>query len=159
MRLPRLLPHRLHRPLHKLMHERLGRSYGPWGYFGCRACDEEWLREHPEDRKYYDEQAGKWRQAAVREHVAAVDRRMDIEELRDNLTATIRLVRAGERVKITHEGEPVALLSPLRHGRLAELIAAGEATPGKPLDRPLRPLPATGPMSASEALERDRDES
>jgi prevent-host-death family protein len=82
-----------------------------------------------------------------------------IRELRDNLTKTIRRVRAGESFEITHDGEPIALLSPLRGGRLAQLIAAGEAAPGKPLDRPLRPLPVTGPMTASEALERDRAES
>jgi prevent-host-death family protein len=84
--------------------------------------------------------------------------RIGIRELRDNLTKTIRRVRAGESFEITHDGEPIALLTPLRDGRLAQLIAAGEATPGKPLDRPLRPLPVTGPMSASEALERDRAE-
>lgn len=22
-------------------------NVGPWGYFGCRACDKEWLDEHP----------------------------------------------------------------------------------------------------------------
>jgi prevent-host-death family protein len=85
--------------------------------------------------------------------------RMGIRELRDSLTKTIRRVRAGETIEITHDGEPVALLSPVRQGRLAQLIAAGEATPGKPLDRPLRRLPVTGPMTASEALERDRSES
>jgi prevent-host-death family protein len=85
--------------------------------------------------------------------------RMGIRELRDNLTKTIRRVRAGETIEITHDGEPVALLSPVRQERLAQLIAAGEATPGKPLDRPIRRLPSTGPMTASEALERDRSES
>jgi hypothetical protein len=54
MGLPRLLPHRLHRPLHKFMHERFSWAYGPWGYFGCRVCDEEWLAEHPEDAETFD---------------------------------------------------------------------------------------------------------
>jgi prevent-host-death family protein len=85
--------------------------------------------------------------------------RMGIRELRDNLTKTIRRVRAGETIEITHDGEPVALLSPLRRDRLEQLIASGEVTPGKPLDRPLRRFPVTGPMTASEALERDRSES
>jgi prevent-host-death family protein len=85
--------------------------------------------------------------------------RMGIRELRDNLTKTIRRVREGESIEITHDGEPVALLSPLRRSRLEQLIAAGEVTPGKPLDRPLRRLRVTGPMTASEALERDRSES
>jgi prevent-host-death family protein len=84
---------------------------------------------------------------------------MGIRELRDNLTKTIRRVRAGETVEITHDGVPVALLTPYPNGRLAQLIASGEATPGKPLNRPIEPLPVTGPMTASEALERDRSES
>lgn len=85
--------------------------------------------------------------------------RMGIRELRDNLTKAIRRVRAGETIEITHDGEPVALLSPVRGDRLQQLIAAGEATRGKPLDRPLKRFPVTGPMTASEALERDRSES
>ncbi len=83
--------------------------------------------------------------------------RMGIRELRDNLTKTIRRVRAGESIEITHDGEPVALLSPVRRDRLEQLIAAGEVTPGKPLERPIRRFPATGKLTASEILERDRD--
>ena len=54
-RLPRLLPHSLHRPLHKFIHERTGWPWGPWRYFGCRVCDEEWAEEHPEEREYFAE--------------------------------------------------------------------------------------------------------
>jgi hypothetical protein len=57
----RVLPHALHRPMHKFFHERVGWAYGPWGYFGCRVCDREWLDEHPEDRDDYDETARRWR--------------------------------------------------------------------------------------------------
>jgi len=53
--IPRILPHRLHRPLHKLVHEKTGWSWGPWGYFGCRVCDREWLEEHPEDAEIFDD--------------------------------------------------------------------------------------------------------
>ena len=81
---------------------------------------------------------------------------MGIRELRDNLTTTIRRVRAGESVEVTHDGVPVALLSPLPAGRLARLLAGGGVTPGTPLDRPLRRFPVTGPMTASEAIEEDR---
>lgn len=82
---------------------------------------------------------------------------MGIRELRDTLTKTIREVRAGETIEITHDGEPVALLSPVVKSRIDRLIAAGLATPPK---RPLvlRPThPVTGPMTASEALEDDRN--
>jgi prevent-host-death family protein len=83
-------------------------------------------------------------------------RRMGIRELRDTLTKTIREVRAGESIEITHDGEPVALLSPVVSDRIDWLIAAGLATaPVRPLE--LRePLPVTGPITASEALEEDR---
>jgi prevent-host-death family protein len=81
---------------------------------------------------------------------------MGIRQLRDTLTATIRRVRAGETIEVTHDGEPVALLSPYRPSRLEQLIAAGEVTPGTPLDRPIVALPPTGPMTGSEAIEDDR---
>jgi len=82
--------------------------------------------------------------------------RIGIRELRDTLTATIRRVRAGETIEVTHDGEPVAILAPYRRSRLEQLIESGEAMRGKPLDRPIVPLPPTGPMTASEALEEDR---
>jgi prevent-host-death family protein len=82
--------------------------------------------------------------------------RIGIRELRDHLTTTIRRVRAGETIEVTHDGEPVAVLAPYRRSRLEQLIESGEATRGKPLDRPLRVYPVTGPMTASEAIEDDR---
>ena len=84
--------------------------------------------------------------------------RMGIRELRDNLTKTIRRVRAGETIEITHDGEPVALLTPVREGRIERLVARGDITPARTLDRPIRRLPATTPLTTSEILERDRDE-
>jgi prevent-host-death family protein len=83
-------------------------------------------------------------------------KRMGIRELRDNLTATIRRVRAGETIEITHHHEPVAVLAPVRRDRLAALVQAGEATPGVPLERPIRRFRATTGITASEALEEDR---
>ena len=82
--------------------------------------------------------------------------RMGIRELRDTLTSTIRRVRAGETIEVTHDGEPVALLTPYPRTRLEQLIASGEVTRGRPLTRPLRRFPVTGPMTASEAIEDDR---
>lgn len=83
--------------------------------------------------------------------------RMGIRELRDTLTATIRRVRAGETIEITHDGRPVAVLSPLGRDPIDELLASGAATPAVPLTSPLRrftPLRRT----ASEALEDDRSD-
>jgi prevent-host-death family protein len=83
--------------------------------------------------------------------------RMGIRQLRDHLTATIRRVRAGETIEVTHDGEPVAVLSPYRRDRIEELVATGRIRPAtRPLYPLPDPLPITGPMTASEALEEDR---
>lgn len=83
--------------------------------------------------------------------------RIGIRELRDTLTRTIRRVRNGESIAVTHDGTPVALIVPYPEDRIAQLVAEGKVRPAL---RPLRPLPEpvqiTGPMTASEALEDDR---
>jgi prevent-host-death family protein len=84
--------------------------------------------------------------------------RMGIRELRDSLTATIRRVRAGETIEVTHHGIPIAVLSPVPGDRIGRLVAAGDVTPGRPLDAPLRRHPVTGEQSASAAIEADRAE-
>jgi antitoxin (DNA-binding transcriptional repressor) of toxin-antitoxin stability system len=83
---------------------------------------------------------------------------MGIRELRDNLTATIRRVRNGETIEITHHRQRVAVLAPPRADRIARLHEASDITPGAPLDEPLRRYPVTGAVSASEALGEDRAE-
>lgn len=86
-------------------------------------------------------------------------RRVGIRELRDNLTTLMRDVRGGERIEVTRDGEPFAVISPLARRRIDELIAAGLATPARqPLDLTIEPSPVTGPKTASEALEEDRSE-
>jgi len=84
--------------------------------------------------------------------------RIGIRELRDTLTQTIRRVRNGESIEITHDGKPVALLSPHREDHLERLIAEGKVRPPlRPMTYPLpQPLQQTGPISASEALADDR---
>jgi prevent-host-death family protein len=84
--------------------------------------------------------------------------RIGIRKLRENLTATLRRVRAGESVEITHDGVPVAVLAPLPSDRIARLLATGDVTQEKPLDQPLCRFPVTGPLTASEAIEEDRAE-
>lgn len=83
---------------------------------------------------------------------------MGIRELRDTLTQTIRRVRNGESVAVTHDGKPVALIVPYPEDRIAQLAAEGKVRlPLRPLTLPLpEPVPVTGPMTASEALEDDR---
>ncbi len=84
--------------------------------------------------------------------------RIGIRDLRDNLTATIRRVRAGETIEITHHRERVAVLAPVRGDRIDQLHDASDITPGNALERPLRRHPATGQMTASKALQEDRAE-
>jgi prevent-host-death family protein len=89
-----------------------------------------------------------------------MSRRVGIRELRQNLSQTIREVELGDSVEVTRAGETVARIVPVRHAtKLDQLIAEGNARPAlRPLDltRPLRK--ATGPMSASEALDWLRGE-
>ncbi len=84
--------------------------------------------------------------------------RIGIRKLRENLTATLRRVRAGEAIEITHDGVPVAVLTPLPAGRIDRLLAGGDVTQEKPLELPLSRFPVTGPLTAGEAVEEDRAE-
>jgi antitoxin (DNA-binding transcriptional repressor) of toxin-antitoxin stability system len=84
--------------------------------------------------------------------------RIGIRELRDTLTATIRRVRQGETLEVTHDGVPVAILAPLPGDRIQQLLAAGEATPPTDGIESLRRYPVTGTMTAAQAIEDDRAE-
>jgi prevent-host-death family protein len=82
---------------------------------------------------------------------------MGIRELRDNLTAAVRRVRAGETLEVTHDGEPVAILTGVPRRRLDRLLIVGDATPPIPLGtKPLRRFPVVTRQTASMALEDDR---
>lgn len=83
---------------------------------------------------------------------------MGIRELRDSLTATIRRVRAGETIEITHHRRPVAVLAPVRADRIDRLLEASDITPGEPLEQPLRRFRVAAGITASEALEEERAE-
>jgi prevent-host-death family protein len=83
--------------------------------------------------------------------------RIGIRELRDNLTATIRRVRAGEAFEVTHDGEPVAVLSPVKRTRLEGLIASGDITPAKrPLDLSRPRYPVQGGLTSQQILDELR---
>lgn len=83
-------------------------------------------------------------------------RRMGIRELRDTLTQAIRLVRAGETIEVTHDGEPVALITPVPMDGIDRLVASGEATRGVRGPLPRGRHPVTGRRTAAEALADDR---
>lgn len=84
--------------------------------------------------------------------------RMGIRELRDTLTQTIRRVRNGESIEVTHGGQPVAVISPHRRDPVERLVTEGKLhPPRRPRTYPLPPpVKQTGPISASEALADDR---
>jgi antitoxin (DNA-binding transcriptional repressor) of toxin-antitoxin stability system len=82
--------------------------------------------------------------------------RIGIQELRDTLTATIRRVRQGETLEVTHDGVPVAILAPLLDDRVGQLVAGGDVTPPTDLVGPLRRYPVTGRATAAEAIAEDR---
>ncbi len=84
--------------------------------------------------------------------------RIGIRELRDTLTTTIRRVRNGEVLEVTHDGVPVAILGPVPADRIRQLVAGGEVTPAATSRQPLRRYPVTGALSAGEAIEEDRAE-
>lgn len=81
---------------------------------------------------------------------------MGIRELRDTLTAALRRVREGETIEITRDGDPFAVIAPLRQSRIERLLARGDVHPPKPLVRPIRTFPVTGELTAAEALADDR---
>ena len=88
--------------------------------------------------------------------------RVGVRELRQNASAVLRRVLAGESIEITQRGRPVALLIPLPEPTdvVERLIAEGRARPAKgnllDLPPPLKPQPGT--MLPSEALAELRAE-
>lgn len=84
--------------------------------------------------------------------------RIGIRQLRDHLTATIRRVREGETIEITHHNRRVAVLSPVPADRVERLLSSSDITHGTPLTARVRRHPVTGAATASAALEDDRAE-
>ncbi len=79
---------------------------------------------------------------------------MGIRELRDNLPAAIRQVRAGETIEVTDHGHPVVRLVPI-HVRSAyhQLVAEGRIVPAEADLLDFRPLPVRpGKPTLSEIL-------
>lgn len=89
--------------------------------------------------------------------------RIGIRELRQNLSRALELVRGGETLEVTRNGEPVARIVPAVYPtRLDQLIAEGKATRGRQtLQGYLKahpPRPSTTGISGSEALDWLRGE-
>ena len=83
-----------------------------------------------------------------------------VRELRQNASAYLRRVQAGETIEITDRGMPVAILAPIPRPmtKLDQLIAEGKATPAQGDLLELRPIKVKGkkPGWASRELQRER---
>lgn len=76
-----------------------------------------------------------------------------IRELRQNASALLRRVEAGETIEVTDRGHPVALLSPVpERGPLSRLRACGDVIPVREtlatLQEPIELMEAEEPPSA-----------
>lgn len=78
--------------------------------------------------------------------------RVGIRELRNNVASVVRRAAAGERVVITSDGEPVAMLGPITPGEsgvtLDDLVAAGLVQAATRADRPDAPDAVAVPVDA-----------
>ncbi len=89
-----------------------------------------------------------------------VDDRVGIRELRQHLTKYLRRVTAGETLRVTDRGKPVALFTPLpeRSSPIERLVATGRLRPAR---RDLLTLgsPEEVPgISLSAALQEQRED-
>ncbi len=89
--------------------------------------------------------------------------RIGIRELRQNASRYLERVQNGESFEVTSRGVPVAMLMPAQKPSLYDrLVAEGKLIPGRGnltewLDAS-PPLPSPPGMSASEALQEQREE-
>lgn len=84
-----------------------------------------------------------------------------IRELRDNVSAVIRRVAAGETIDVTDHGHPVARIVPLRaNNALDQMLAQGRATPATAdlLDFEPPPRQPGEPLLSDALAELRRDE-
>ncbi len=86
-----------------------------------------------------------------------------IRDLKNRLSAYLRLVKAGQTVVVSDRGQPIAELSPIgrrrqtSRDRLQRLIESGEVVPGKGRGlAPFDPISVSG-RPVSKTLLDDRD--
>ena len=88
---------------------------------------------------------------------------MGIRELRQQASAILRRVAAGEAIQITEHGHPIARIVPLNPGVLDQMVLEGRATESAGdlldlLDDLGLPAEAVGAMLPSEALSELRSD-
>jgi len=90
-------------------------------------------------------------------------REIGVRELKSSLSSVLHDVEAGEQVRVTVRGRPVADIVPAtaRRGaaRLRELVANGQVTPAAQAlpSRSPRPLPSKRSASSIVLAERDAE--
>ncbi len=91
-------------------------------------------------------------------------REIGVRELKANLSSVIRQVEAGEEVRVTVRGRPVADLVPVGGSRrysegMRKLIAEGKVTPAsRPMPLPKAPPPIKTGVSATAIVLAEREE-
>ena len=93
--------------------------------------------------------------------MCVMDDGVNVRDLRQNLSVHLRLVKAGQTLRVLERGRPVALLTPLpgNGSALERLVSSGRAAPPRLELAELPPPRAVkGSLTASEALRRQRDE-
>ena len=76
-----------------------------------------------------------------------------VRELRQNASAVLRRVRAGETIEVTERGQPVARLVPIKVNRIEQLIDEGRLTPAEEtLEENLRRVPRLEPQPGQKPL-------
>ncbi len=83
---------------------------------------------------------------------------MGIRELRDSLTSTLRRVERGERIEITRDGKPVAVVAPYATRELDRLIAEGRATPGRSFEPRVPTIEWPLDLSSTEIISEGRED-
>ncbi len=85
--------------------------------------------------------------------------RMGIRELRNNLPAAIKRVRAGEGIEVTDHGHPVARLVAIHpRSQYEQMVAEGRIIPPEIDLLDIKPVPVPpGTPTASEILAEMRD--
>jgi prevent-host-death family protein len=87
----------------------------------------------------------------------SVSNTVGIRELRQQASAVLKRVAAGEIIEVTDHGHPIARIVPLRPGPLDQLVVEGRATPADGdlldlLDDLSLPAPPSGAVLPSVAL-------
>jgi prevent-host-death family protein len=83
---------------------------------------------------------------------------MGIRELRDALTVVLRRVEGGERIEVTRDGEPVAVIAPYAPRGIDRLVAEGRATPGRPFEPRVPSLEWPLDRSTTEIVSEGRED-